>query len=140
MIHHLDPVPFTIDNEAHLGLSETQGLLSSDGRNLVIEYRMADTIVGLVKTDSKELLIPLADVRSIRFEKKYMGLSCCVTLRTRNQHVLDAMPEAKLGAVVMKVKRGDRQTAEEFCLAVQEVIVRSRNMLLDDEIAGMLEE
>jgi hypothetical protein len=138
MIHLLDPVPFTMENEAHMGLSETQGLLSSDGRNLVIEFRVADTVFGLMKTAPKEILIPLADIQSIRFEKKYLGITASIVLRVRNMQVLQALPDAKLGKVTLKVSRRERPAAEEFCLAVHEVIVRLRGARLENEIEGML--
>jgi len=134
MIHSLDPVPFTIDNDAHLNLSETQGLLSSDGHALVIEFQLADTVVGIIKTAPREIKIPLAHIQSIRFEKKYLGMAGVITVRARTMHGLQELPDAKLGAVTMKVNRKMWRAAEEFCHAVMEVILRERGSLPADEI------
>jgi hypothetical protein len=139
MIQLLDPVPFTMENDTHMGLSETQGLLSSDGRNIIIEFRVADTVLGMMKSDMKVIRIPLGDVQSIAFEKKYFGMSAAVALRIRNMRALQALPDAKLGQVSLTVSRRERARAEEFCLAVQEVILRERNARIEDEISGMLD-
>jgi hypothetical protein len=138
MIHLLDPVPFTIENEAHLGLSEAQGLLSSDGRGIVIEFRLADTLFGLVKSSTKEIRIPFTDVQSVRYEKKYLGMVASITIRARNMLALQAIPHAKVGSIQMRISRKDRQNAEELCLALQEAVLRVRNALINDEITGML--
>lgn len=140
MIHLLDPVPFTIENDTHLGLSEVQGMLYSDGRNLIIEFRLADTVIGVMKTEAKQLSIPLGDVLSIRYAKRYFGLTAEITLRTRSIRSFAELPDAKLGTIVMKVRRADRGDAEQFCLAVHEQVLRLRGAQLDEGISSMLEE
>lgn len=136
MLKYLEPVPFTIENEASLGMTETQGLLACDGRNIVIEFRTADTIVGLVKTQSKEITIPIESVRSIRFAKKFLGVSCAITLQTFRQQPLEALGDSRHGALEMKVRRRDRTVAENFCLEVGQEVLRNRN----ERIAGELDE
>jgi hypothetical protein len=134
MLQYLDPVPFTIENEAHFGLSETQGILSSDGGSLLIEYRMADTIVGAVKTQSKTVAIPFDEIRSIRMERKFLGMVNRIVIRTRSQVTLDFLPDAKGGMVTLKLNRRDAEPAEGLCLAVQEAVLRQRNLKLGDEL------
>jgi hypothetical protein len=136
MLQYLDPVPFTVENEAHLGLTETQGLLSCDGRHLVIEHRTADTVFGLVKSSSREIAIPLGNIRSIRFAKKFMGFGCAITLQTVDQKSLEAFADSMHGRIELKVKRTDRAIAEDFCLEVAQAVIRLRN----EKIAGELEE
>lgn len=134
MLQHLDPVPFTIENEAHMGLSETQGLLSCDGENLLIEYRTADTIVGALKTPSKRFAIPFDELQSIRCERKFFGMIHRVVIRTRSQQALEALPDAKGGMVTAALKRRDRKIAEEFCLAVHEVVLRRRGLRMSEDL------
>jgi len=140
MIHLLDPIPFTIENDSHLGLSEVQGMLFSDGSNLIIEFRLADTVIGVMKTEAKQVSIPLSDVLSLRYAKKYFGLVSEITLRTRSIKSFAELPDAKLGTVVMKVRRPDRSDAEQFCLAVHEQVLRLRSARLEEGISNMLEE
>ena len=85
MIEHLDPVPFTIDVEAHMGLSEVQGILSSDGTNLVIEYQTVDTMIGLIKTELKEMSVPMADILMITYERKWFGMIHRIRIRSRRR-------------------------------------------------------
>lgn len=140
MLQYLDPVPFTIDNESHMGLSETQGLLSCDGDNLVVESRIVDTILGVMKTASKQIRVPLSEIQSIRYEKRKFGFGGVVALRVRSQHVLDDIPEAGMGMVRMTIKRSDRRAAQEFCLALQEAVIHRRNLMLQDDILKLERE
>jgi hypothetical protein len=132
MIEHFDPVPFTIEVEAHFGLSEVQGILCSDGNNLVIEYRLVDTVVGMMKSDLKEIEIPLADLWTIKYERKWFGWVNRILIRTRRQQALGEIPESAQGMVVCSIKRSDRHAAEAFCLEAGQRIMQNRNLLLED--------
>lgn len=134
MIQHFDPVPFTIENEAHMGMSETQGIIFSDGTNLIIEYQIVDAIVGLVKTDVKEIAISIADLWTLKFRKKYFGLATRVYLRSRRQRVVEGLPESRQGEVEFRIKRRDREAAENFCLAMEQIIMRHRNELVEGDV------
>jgi|GEM_PF-2591120 len=137
MLQYLDPVPFTIDNDSHFGLSETQGLLGCDGAHLVIEYRIADTVIGALKTASTALMLPLGELHSIRYQSRYFGFVHSITLRTRNQRLLERLPESKMGMVTMKVRRQDREIAEAFCMGIREAIARHTGRMLEDELARL---
>ena len=134
MLQYLDPVPFTMENEAHFGLSEMQGLLSCDGDSLLIEYRMVDTMVGALKTPSKTVAIPFEQIRSIRVERKLLGMSSRIVISTRSQGALEFFPDAKGGSVTLMLKRRDRDAGESFCLSVQEAVLRQRNLKMGDEL------
>lgn len=137
MLQHLDPVPFTIDNDSHLGLSETQGLLSSDGEHLIIEFRIADTVVGVMKTPSKYIRLPFSDIQSITYEKGMLGFFAAIRLSTRSQQLLEKLPESKMGMVRLPVKRRSRDIAEAFCLAIYDAVVRRRGQMLQDDITKL---
>ena len=132
MLRYLEPVPFTIDNDSHLGLSETQGLLSSDGAALVIEYRIADTVIGMLKSRSKSLAIPLGRVRSIALKKKFFGLIRSIELRTLGQQDLNSLLEGRQGGLSMKIRWRDRGAAENFCLELSQAVLRSRREEIDE--------
>jgi hypothetical protein len=134
MIEHLDPVPFTIEIEAHMGLSELQGILCSDGSNLVIEYRTVDTMIGLIKTEVKELSIPLAEILMISYERKWFGMIHRIRIRSRRQQVLAEIPDSKQGMVTFTIKRKDQKIAEAFCLEAQQLVMHNRNLRLEDEL------
>ena len=134
MLQHLDPVPFTVENEAHMGLSETQGLLSCDGRNLLIEYRTTDTLFGALKSSLKTLVVPFDEIRSIQCERKLFGMMLRLVICTRTQQALEALPNAKGGRVIVTLERRDWKTGEEFCLAIQEVVVRRRSLRMGEDL------
>jgi hypothetical protein len=170
MIEHLAPVPFTIEVDPQLGLlTELQGILSSDGSNLIIEYRITgpfgdgvsnqipeivsgvktsqyihdfvnariiDKMFGLAKSELKELSIPLADVWTIKFEQKWFGVRNHILIQFRRQQLLNDLPESTITQGLMKcsIKRKDRQAAEDFCLEAAQLVIRFRNLRLEDEI------
>jgi hypothetical protein len=170
MIQHLAPVPFTIAVDPDLGMqTELQGILTSDGINLIIEYRITgssgnsasnqvpefvsgvktsqyikdfvnakilDTMFGVAKSELKELSIPLADVWTINFEQKWFGMRNHIVIQFRRQQLLNDLPESTIPQGLMKctIERKDRQAAEAFCLEASQLVMRFRNLRLEDEI------
>ncbi len=137
MLQYLDPVPFAIDS--HMGFSETQGMLSCDGENLLIEFRVVDALVGMLKTSMATVKVPLGDVRSITYQKRFLGLTACIMLSSRNQRALASLPESRMGTIRLAVKRADRDIAATFCQAVQETAMRYRSQMLMDNLARLEE-
>ncbi len=133
LLNYLEPVPFAFDNEAHLGLSETRGLLSCEGRNLVIEFQVADAIFGALKGETKRIEIPLQEVIRVEFRARFFGLYNRLTLVTRNQDLLQMLPEAKQGRIKTTIRRRDRTIAEEFSLEITTAIqrIRGEQMAID---------
>lgn len=137
LLHYLEPVPFTIDNDSHLGLSETRGLLSCDGDNLVIEFQIADTIIGAWKGEMEQIEIPIGDLIRIEFRSRFFGFHNRLTLHSRRQDLLNDVPEAKQGRIVAAVRRGDREAAGDFCIAMSTAIQQLRGERLDIDLGRM---
>lgn len=137
LLTYLEPVPFTIDNDAHLGLSETQGTLSCDGKNLVIEFQIADAIVGAWKGGMKRIEIPLSDLYRVEYRSRFFGLWNRLIIHSRRQDLLEGIPDAKQGRMTGIVKRADRSCADEFCLEVSTAIQRVRGEALEGELGRM---
>jgi len=136
----LDPVPFTLDVDEHLGLSEVQGLLSASERGLLVEYRIADTVIGALKSAMKVVAIPFEEVASLTFDSRFFGLYNRITLRVRRQEIVADLPGAKLGEARLAIRRRDRRPAEQFCLDAAQVIARRRGELIDRHMHDRLGE
>ena len=137
ILKYLDPVPFTIDNDSHLGLSETQGLLMCDGENLVIEFQIADTIIGALKGSMKRTVVPLGEVIRMEYRTRFFGLYNRLILRTRAQSSLTALPEAKQGQLRTIIRRVDRPLAETFAMEINGALGRIRGELMSEDIDRM---
>lgn len=137
LLNYLEPVPFTIDNDSHLGLSETRGVLSCDGNNLVIEFQIADTIIGAIKGRVQRTQIPLAEIARIELRSRFWGFYNRLTIVSRSQDLLNAVPETRQGRVTATIKRIDRSAAGDFCLELSTAIQRLRAERLDVDLGRM---
>jgi len=133
MLSTLDSIPFNIENSSH-GLTEVQGLMRVENHHLVLEYRTADTILGLVKTELKEVWIPLVELESIVYRKRFFGLHRRLVIKARKQSSFGAFPESKLGQIELHIQWRDRTAAEDFCLELQQGLLRRKNEMLAREI------
>lgn len=139
VLQHLDPVPFIIDNESGTALTETQGLLGSDGTNLVIEFRVVEwkndgAIFGTAKGKLRTVAVPLAELQSVLYRSRSFALGAFVEVCARRQRVLESFPESKMGMVRLRIKRRGCPAAKAFCMAVREALGRMRNEQLMDDL------
>ena len=137
LLNYLEPVPFTIDNDSHLGLSETRGVLSCNGESLVIEFQIADSIIGALKGRMQTIEIPLSEVLRIELRSRFWGFYNRLTIVSRSQGLLEAMPETKQGRITAIIRRGDRSAAGDFCLELSTAIQRLRAERLDVDLGRM---
>lgn len=139
MLQHFDPVPFIIDNESNVGFTETQGLLCSDGTNLVIEFRTVEwindgTICGAAKGSLRTMTVPLVELQSVTYRSRSFALGGYVEVRARRQRALEALPDSRMGMVRLRIKRRDCPAAKAFCMAMRGAVGRARNELLMDDL------
>lgn len=139
MLSTLDSIPFNIENSSH-GLTEVQGLLRVENRHLVLEYRTTDTVLGLVKTALKEAWIPLTELESVVYRKRFFSMHRRLIIKARKQSSFGDFPESKRGQVELHIRWRDRTAAEDFCLELQQSLLRRRNEMLAQEIDRDLEE
>lgn len=109
----IEPVPFTVDNDIHFGLTELRGLLSADAEDLILEFR--PVMLGMIKMAMKTVYVPLAQIRSMEFDSKFFGAYNRLTIRTATQAALDEIPGSEQGRLRLNIKRIDREAADELC-------------------------
>jgi hypothetical protein len=116
-------VPFTMDNP--LWLAETEGILSADEADLKFEFRTSDAVMGLIKSDIREVKLPLDRIEGITFRKEWLS-GGSITIRVNEMRAASELPAFKEGEVVLKVARKHRETAAELVSSVQLAIAAKR--------------
>jgi hypothetical protein len=128
----MESLPFKI--EVYDGLAETEGMARIDGDALLLEFRTRDAILGVVRSDLQEIVIPLSDLASAEYKKGFFGAK--LILRGRKLKVLDPVPGSKAGEVGLGIARKYRETAEEFALALAIRITEHGIRRLDERLMG----
>lgn len=109
-------VPFTLDN-VWAGFGHVEGLLHDEGGSLCFEYRLKDAIVGALRSEVKQLRVPLKDLVSVSLTKGWLGnnwLGVKIVIQTARMDVLEDMPGASQGRIVLKISGKDSEAAEAF--------------------------
>ena len=128
----MDSLPFKI--ETFEGMAETEGMARIEGDHLRLEFRTRDAILGVVRSELKEIDIPLAELATAEYKKGFFGAK--VFLRGRMLKVLDPVPGSKAGEVSLRIARKHREDAEQFALGVALRIAESSIRRLDAQLQG----
>ena len=104
-------VPFSIDG-AFQGFADTQGILSVDGPDLKLEFQTTDNLVGLLKSDTREVRLPLDTVQQITFHKGWFRRS--VIIRVSEMRRASEIPNYDQGEIVLSIARKHSQIAADF--------------------------
>lgn len=108
-------VPFYSD-DAYAGLARCNGLLKDLGDALILEIQIQDNFFGFLKSAVQEIRVPIEDVVSLEMKDGWLGSNVGVklVLQTNKTELLDPIPTASQGRVVLTIARADVPAAEEF--------------------------
>lgn len=102
-------LPFTID-DVYAGFAQVSGILTVEEDALFLEFQTKDNILGgLIKSATRELMIPLEELDSVEAKSKWTGTRFFI--RTRRLASLDGLPNVENGEVKLKIKRKNKETA-----------------------------
>lgn len=102
-------IPFRIKN-LNYGLAEARGLLHIGDEELILELESQDTVVGLIKSELKEVIIPFADIEEINYKAGWIGAK--IELVGKSMKVMSDLPGADHGSATLHIRRRDREKAE----------------------------
>lgn len=91
------------------GLMETEGLVFLDEGQLVMEYQTTDSMLGLIKSNVKEVEISLLDIRSAKLEQKFW--SSQLVIHSRSFKVFNNVPGSSAGKLKLKIPRTSQAAA-----------------------------
>ncbi|WP_445666707.1 hypothetical protein [Fodinibius sp. AD559] len=102
-------VPVEIPN-INYGFQVAKGLLKVKEDGLYLEFEVEDSIVGLITSGVKSAMITYADLDDIRFEKGWW--SAKIILEGTSMKVFETLPGSEQGRLKLKIKRSDRDDAQ----------------------------
>lgn len=108
----MNSLPFSIS--AYDGLAETHGLirLDEDEDGLILEFQTKDGLVGILKSNVKEIKIPLSEIESVHLKKGWLNTT--LIIRCSRLSILSDIPGSSQGEAKLSVSRKNRKTAEWF--------------------------
>ena len=118
----MNTIPFKIDN-VFGGLGECHGLLRHEGKFLVLEFQLQDSVVNLLKSGIKGVEIALADVAYIELRRRWFGLSNTLIVQLSRMELTEQIPGTKQGRLVLGIARADVPAAKNLIAGVQQTPV-----------------
>ena len=104
-------VPFIIPEINH-GFQQAEGLMKLGKERLEFEFEVKDSILGVVKSGLKEVVIPFSDLKSITYKKGWIGAK--VILEGNSMKVFSELPGTELATCTLKIKRKHRDDAQRL--------------------------
>jgi hypothetical protein len=124
-------LPFKITN-LFSDLAEAHGLVTMEGDFLRMEFQTQDAILGLLKSQLKEIRIPIQELNSAIYQKKLFGTK--IILRANKLTTLSRVPGHEKGQVVLEISRKDRDIAEQLTSSLDMKITEMNLSRLDKEL------
>ncbi len=121
--------------DVYQGLAEANGILSVKEQGVFIEFEVKDSLVGVIKSGVKKVMIPFGEIISV--EVKSNVFISRMTIRVGRMGLLDGFPNSERGEVKITFKRRDKATAFEIESRIQ--FLASETRLNDDERSGFWE-
>ncbi|PAU93017.1 hypothetical protein CK503_13925 [Aliifodinibius salipaludis] len=123
-------VPVEIPNINH-GLQVAKGLLKVKEDGLHLEFEVKDSIVGLITSGVKSVVVTYVDLENIRFEKGWWNAK--IIVEGKSMKVFEALPGSEQGRLKLKVKRSDRDDAQNAVSSARVHLSEQKLKELDDE-------
>jgi hypothetical protein len=107
----VNSLPFTIEG-VFLGLANLVGIARLDGQDLCLEFRTEHPLSEFIKSESKEVRIPLADLDEVAFKSRF-----CIgylNLRARRLALFEQVPGNEGDRLRLRCRRSDWAAAREL--------------------------
>ncbi len=112
------------------GLQKASGLLKLEEEQLILEFQVKDALLEILKSEVKEIAIPLRDLQSVEYKKGWF--SSKVILEAGSLRVFEDIPGADHGECELKIKRKEREDAEKLISKVRLVMSEIKLNDLDE--------
>jgi hypothetical protein len=112
---HMKTLPFRI-KKIFEGLAESQGMLKVADETLYLEFQTKDTVFGVIKSDVRQLEIPLDKIRDIQFKKGMFGDK--IIIRANDLKTFEEIPNQKGGEIELYL---DKKHRHETIMLVSDI-------------------
>jgi hypothetical protein len=94
------------------GFAEGKGLAKVSPSELRLEYVVTDTVVSVLKSGVKEIVIPRSEIDVVRLKRGWFSTQ--VHIRVKSLKWLADLPGCENGEVTLHIARHDRDQAAAF--------------------------
>ena len=120
-------IPFSI--EIYEGLGEVHGRLRLGDGVLLLEYIKKDAVIGLLRSNARELRIDLSEIDEIEFHNGWFRKR--LTIRAGSISSFADIPGAENGVLVLTITRKDAARALQAVSHIRLLISEARLKALD---------
>lgn len=120
--------------DAYGGFGDMHGLLSFDGRQLKLAFQNQDAFFGVLKSEARELLLPLSAIERIATRAGWFWLSPSVELDFNDFALAARMPGSRGHSARLKVRFRDRKPLRRLVDAVQHAQAQDVHAALSAEL------
>ena len=98
--------------EAYSGFASIEGIVRTAPDHIALDYQIKDSLVGVVKSNKKELIIPYEEIEEFEYKRNWFVSRLKITVF--NLELLEQFPAAKNGQIVLKIKRNIKELAKDL--------------------------
>ncbi|HEY3862710.1 MAG TPA: hypothetical protein VGO59_12565 [Verrucomicrobiae bacterium] len=109
-------VPFELDNA--FWFAETEGILSADEAGLNLEFRTSDSVIGIIKSDVRQVTLPMDSIAAVIFKKGIFESR--IIIRVSQMRAAADIPGFQQGELALSISRKHRPAAEELVASIQQ--------------------
>jgi hypothetical protein len=93
--------PFSIKN-VFAGFAEVSGVISLEEDTIEIEFQTMDSLAKMIKSDVKDITVPITDIEEIDFKKSIWGNK--LTLRVSRLSMVSEIPSQESGEIRLSIQ------------------------------------
>lgn len=93
-------LPFSISMYA--GLAKADGLLRQEGNSLVLEFQIRDGALGLLRSELKELRVPVQDIEQITLKTRWLRPPKLI-VQTETMRISKQIPGSRHGTFELTI-------------------------------------
>lgn len=105
---------FETDNATH-GLTHAKGFAWVERHGIKFEYQVSDSILEILKSEIKEVLISFEEIQNIRFKNSWFS-GGTVYIGLNSLKAMDGIPFVEDGEIVLSLKRNQKDNGKEFAV------------------------
>lgn len=122
------PIPFHL--AVNQGFAEAQGLIHIKKTSLILEFEVKDAFGGFIKSNLKEIEIPFEEIESLTYKKGFWGAK--VLIEGNSMRTFEEIPESEQGRCELKIKRKDRDQAQQSISSARVALSEYKLSKLDE--------
>lgn len=105
--------------EAYGGFGDMEGQLSFDGRRLRLDYHTKDALLGLIRSDLRQLEIPLHAIDAVSAGPGWFWACPWITLELNDFALAQTLPGAQLSGWRLRARFRDRKALRRLETAIR---------------------